>query len=150
MLPPRPDHEQLLIALNNSYVRTLLDDKTDFHVVVIGAPPGIHRTVYVLKFSEFGLHMLILVQRECKGCRGDFPVHQNQAHTVVLGGSHIYHCQGYHQAYATSTHGRKYQPRSLANTFKRHSLSRRTWGHVSGTQCGTLLLFSHLLPFPDI
>jgi len=68
MLPPRPDHGQLLIALNNTYVRTLLNDKAGFHAVVIGAPPGVHHTAYAYNFWEFDLHMLIFVQRECKGC----------------------------------------------------------------------------------
>ena len=96
MLPPRPDHEQLLIALNNSYVCTLLNNKAGFHTVAIGAPPGVHRTVYICNFLEFDLHMLTFVQQERKDCRGVIPIPQNQTHSDIFGGACLYYCQGYH------------------------------------------------------
>ena len=38
------DHTQLLTAFDNPAVRTLVSDEASFYAVVIGSPPGIHRT----------------------------------------------------------------------------------------------------------
>jgi len=43
-LPDGTDHTQLLAAFDNPAVRMLFSDKTSFYAVVIGSPPGIHRT----------------------------------------------------------------------------------------------------------
>ena len=44
-LPHGADHTQILTVLNVLDVRTLLEDEAGFYVIVIGSPPGIHRTV---------------------------------------------------------------------------------------------------------
>jgi len=44
LLPDGADHTQLLTAFDNPAVRTLVSDEASFYVVVIGSPPGIHRT----------------------------------------------------------------------------------------------------------
>lgn len=46
-LDTQPSHQRLLAAFNNITVRGLLDDGPEFYAVVIGSPPGIHRTLYV-------------------------------------------------------------------------------------------------------
>ena len=46
-LVPQPSHHQLLAAFNNATVRGLLKNGPGFYAVVIGSPPGIHRTSYV-------------------------------------------------------------------------------------------------------
>ncbi|KAI6016396.1 hypothetical protein BKA83DRAFT_4498027 [Pisolithus microcarpus] len=43
-LPRNPKHLQLLNAFDTPAVRSLLQDSTEFYAVVIGSPPGIHRT----------------------------------------------------------------------------------------------------------
>ena len=43
-LSATPDHNELLAALKDSDACNLLDDKAGFHAVVIGDPPGVHRT----------------------------------------------------------------------------------------------------------
>ena len=43
-LPDGADHTQLLTAFDNPAVRTLVSDEASFYAVVIGSPPGIHRT----------------------------------------------------------------------------------------------------------
>lgn len=43
-LPDGTDHKQLLTAFDNPAVRTLISDEAGFYAVVLGSPPGIHRT----------------------------------------------------------------------------------------------------------
>ena len=43
-LPHGADHTQILAALNVPNVRALLKDTDGFYAIVIGSPPGIHRT----------------------------------------------------------------------------------------------------------
>ncbi|KIM55832.1 hypothetical protein SCLCIDRAFT_30007 [Scleroderma citrinum Foug A] len=51
-LQSQPSHQQLLAAFDNTSVRGLLDDDAGFHSVVIGAPPGIHRTSQSARTAE--------------------------------------------------------------------------------------------------
>jgi len=43
-LPDGANHTQLLTAFDNPAVWTLVSDEASFYAVVIGSPPGIHRT----------------------------------------------------------------------------------------------------------
>lgn len=51
-LPHDADHTQLLAAFDVPAVRTLLEDEAGFHAVVIGSPPGIHRTAKSARRAE--------------------------------------------------------------------------------------------------
>ncbi|KAI6157192.1 hypothetical protein BKA82DRAFT_20294 [Pisolithus tinctorius] len=51
-LPHGADHTQILAAFNIPSVRTLLEDEAGFYAIVIGSPPGIHRTVESAKRAE--------------------------------------------------------------------------------------------------
>lgn len=50
-LPHGADHAQILAVLDKPIVRTLLEDEAGFYAIVIGSPPGIHRTAYVNGFD---------------------------------------------------------------------------------------------------
>lgn len=53
-LPDGADHTQLLTAFDNPAVRTLVSDEASFYAVVIGSPPGIHRTAESASHAERG------------------------------------------------------------------------------------------------
>ncbi|KIK80168.1 hypothetical protein PAXRUDRAFT_159355, partial [Paxillus rubicundulus Ve08.2h10] len=53
-LPPNPDSTQLLTAFGDSpSIQTLLGDHDGLYVVVIGVPPGVHRTRSVVVIRIF-------------------------------------------------------------------------------------------------
>ncbi|KAI6151214.1 hypothetical protein BKA82DRAFT_29765 [Pisolithus tinctorius] len=51
-LPHGADHTQILAAFDIPSVRTLLEDEAGFYAIVIGSPPGIHRTAESAKRAE--------------------------------------------------------------------------------------------------
>lgn len=53
-LPDGADHSQFLATFNNPSVRTLFSDEGSFYAVVIGSPPGIHRTAESASRAERG------------------------------------------------------------------------------------------------
>lgn len=53
-LPDGADHSQFLAAFDSPAVRTLVSDEASFYAVVIGSPPGIHRTAERASRAERG------------------------------------------------------------------------------------------------